>query len=654
MAAQTKVTHDAVARPRQHRDALLYVCLILAGTIPYLNTLSAGFVYDDNYQVVGNPYLRSFHYLKQIILTSVWSFKYVRVPTNYYRPLMSLQYFILYQIYGPLAYPYHLVNVVMHVLVVVLLFAVTRRLFNSESLAFVAAALFALHPIHTEVVAWVAAVPDLHLAIFLLIAMWFYMDLGESARRRWWTPVAMSAAFFLALFSKEPAIAFPIIAMFYEHFLRADRAATNWIVKLGRYAPLWVLTGFYLSVRVLLIGGLVPKLQRPQLSWPSTILSSVSLFGEYMNKLVSPVRLVMFYPFVPTGSIFDPSFIAGAAWIVAVLFLGWLLWRKNRVFVMALLWMVATLSPALNARWMPGNVFAERYLYVPSMGFCWIAAAAVLAIWNWRIVRRTLWLRVSLATAAVVFVALLGIRIVTRNAVWHDDLSLFKDSVKQDPESADLHSDLGFAYWAIHDEKSAIEEWHVALAHNPNSVWALDNLAMADVSHKAYSEAVPKLLRATKIRPEFTDAHLNLAAAYLGLGQNADAEAQYLAAIGSSPLDWDAHNLYGDFCVRLGRIEDAQKQYLASLAAEPNTQAMDSLGDIALGRGQSDLAEKYFRQAADLDEYDHHAHYQLTCIYGNSGRAAEALREYQLGQQTDVGTDPLAERAKAVAEKLKK
>ncbi len=119
----------------------------------------------------------------------------INVATNYYRPLMSLEYFGLYQAYGPLPYIYHLANVVLNAAVVVLLFAVTRRLFQSSRIALVTAILFALHPIHTESVSWIADVPDLQLAAFLLLAFWFYLDLGEEPRHEWRSIVAMSAFF---------------------------------------------------------------------------------------------------------------------------------------------------------------------------------------------------------------------------------------------------------------------------------------------------------------------------------------------------------------------------------------------------------------------------------------------------------------------------
>jgi tetratricopeptide (TPR) repeat protein len=631
----------------------MYACLFLIGVLPYVNTLWASFVYDDNYQIVENPYVRSFHYLKQILTTPVWSFKYARVPTNYYRPLMSLEYLVLYRTYGPLAYVFHLANVLMEAAAVVLLFAVTRKLLKSDLVAFLAAAIFALHPIHTESVAWIAAVPDLQLAVFLLIAFWFYLDMAEPSRKRWWTPVAMNVSFFLALFSKEPAVAFPVLAMFYEHMLRADRDRTSWKTKLGRYGSLFLLTGIYLIARVFLIGGLIPKLQRPRLSWPDALLSAVTLFGQYMNKLAWPVKLKMFYTFQATVSPRDPSFLFGVAWTFAIGILCLILWKRNRLLVFPVLWMVATLAPALNARWMPGNVFAERYLYVPSIGFCWLAASGIVAIWYARPIKMFTAARVAIAAAALLLASFSAIHIVKRNAVWSNDLAFFTDAVKQNPDNANLHSDLGFAYWAVRNEPAAIQQWNHAIAIDPENSWALDNIGMADVTKKHYLEAIPSLQHALRLRPEFSNAHLNLADAYQGLHREREAETEFQAAIDSSPLDYDAHNRFAAFYRDTGRIGEAKKQYLISFAAQVNAAALDGLGDIAVEESQSAAAEDYFRQAADLDSYDHHAHYELVRIYGTSGRTAEALREFDLGQQTDIGNDPLSKEAKAIVDKLK-
>jgi len=152
--------------------------LFLLAVLPYLNALRNGFVYDDGIQVLGNPYIRDFGHLREIFTTTVNSYRSVGAAANYYRPLMNFGYLLCFQLFGPSAYAFHLVNVLLHGLVVVLLFLVTKRIFRNSTLSFVAAALFALHPIHTESVDWVAAVTDVELTFFCLLTFWFFLGLA--------------------------------------------------------------------------------------------------------------------------------------------------------------------------------------------------------------------------------------------------------------------------------------------------------------------------------------------------------------------------------------------------------------------------------------------------------------------------------------------
>jgi protein O-mannosyl-transferase len=636
------------------REGILYATVFVMGLIPYLNTMTFGFAYDDGQQILTNPYLRSFHYLKQILLTPVWSFKYANIPTNYYRPLMMLEYFVLYQAYGPLAYIYHLANVVINAVVIVLLFAVTRRIFKSTQIAFVTAILFAVHPIHTESVTWIADVPDLQLAAFLLLAFWFFLDLADSKRPAWRTYVAMCFFLVLALFSKEPAVAFPAIVTFYEHACRPDRAQTSWLTKLKRYAPLWLMVLVYLSCRVALMGGLVPTMRRGKLPLKETVLSSFALFNEYMNKLVWAGRSALFDTFHASVSAADWQVLCGVAWALLFCIFAVYFWRRNPTLVMAAAWIVAILSPALNPRWMAANVFAERYLYVPSIGFCWIAGSALVAIWNSNFALKSKTVRISLAGAFVVLVAAMTAQTALRDRDWNNDKTLFTAAVARNPQDSDLRANLGLVLWTANDKDGALREWNIGLAQDGKSIWTLNNLAMADVDQKKYTEAIEMARRTVELRPNFSYGNLNWGAALVGLGDPVAAEPHYLAAIDDSPLDWYIRNCYGEFLVKQRRLDEARVQYEISLKTVVNSDALDNLGDIAIHDGKTSLAESYFRQATDIELYDAHAHYQLVIIYGNSGRNAEAIREYQLAQQTDPGGDQVGQDAKAVVERIQK
>ena len=163
--------------------ALLITALAACATLPYLNILVNGFVDDDHGQVMENPYIRSFQYLKEIFTTNVWSFTGVTAG-NYYRPMMTLGYLVCYKLFGLRAYGFHLVSLLLHVLVVCLVFVLAERLTGDRVWAFVAGALFALHPIHTESVAWIAAVTDLELTFFYLLTFGLFLAAARPGGRR--------------------------------------------------------------------------------------------------------------------------------------------------------------------------------------------------------------------------------------------------------------------------------------------------------------------------------------------------------------------------------------------------------------------------------------------------------------------------------------
>src|SRR5580658_7925676 len=204
---------------RTSPDTLAVLGLLLLAWVPYLNTLSNAFVYDDIPQLVDNPYVHSFRYLGKIFGSTVWTFQGAQGVSNYYRPLMSFAYLICYHFFGPISFGFHLLNLILHAGVVLLLFALTDQLFGDRLLSLSAAGLFALHPIHTESVAWIAGLPDLELGLFFLLTFLLYLRLDRAgpASAPWRSRAALIASYVLALLSKEQALMLPVLAATYEH-----------------------------------------------------------------------------------------------------------------------------------------------------------------------------------------------------------------------------------------------------------------------------------------------------------------------------------------------------------------------------------------------------------------------------------------------------
>ncbi|HEV2177506.1 MAG TPA: tetratricopeptide repeat protein [Terriglobia bacterium] len=615
----------------------LAAILALAAGLPYANTLLNSFVYDDSIQVLNNPYLRNFHHLREILTTTVWSYLGgAQGLTNYYRPLMTLQYLTCYQLFGFRASMFHLANVLLHVAVVLLLFAVTALLFQDRSLAFVAAAAFALHPIHTESVDWIAGVTDLQLTFFFLLAFWFFLNAAKpDGKLSIPAEIGMAISFALALMSKEPAATFPVLAMVYEHLFRSDRARTNWMRKLSRYGVLWVLAAGYFLLRVHLFGRFTPAPpSRANLALDDRTVSALALVGQYAWKLLWPVRLCAFYVFPEGWAALFPWMGAGLLALLLSAILFFLFWKRSRVLCFALTWILLTLVPVLDVRWMAANAFAERYLYLPSVGFCWLLAGLGTALWRLASRRGSGW-KVALASTAGVLAALAAGRIVTRGPDWHDDVAFCRTTLASSPGAYPILNNLGMDYWKQGNAQMAEQEWLKAEALAPGAAYILDNLGALYVSEKRYDEARAVLNQSLGTVPTDSDALRELGMLYRQLGQREAAEREFKAALALSPYEVRVHNELGEMYFDEGRWAESSAEFHASLDSEPTLRAYFGLGLLYWRLGEQSQAENNFKAAEALDPSDARAHFMLALLYGTTGRVVEARREYDAGLKID-------------------
>jgi tetratricopeptide (TPR) repeat protein len=618
--------------------------LILCAVLPYLTTLGNGFVSDDYNEILNNPYLRSFSHLKEIFSTNTLAHLGARGVTNYYRPVSIFGFLLCYQAFGPLPYGFHLANLLLNAAVVCLLFALTERMFRNRTLAFVTAALFALHPIHSEAVAWVSAVTDLDIGLFFLLTFWFFLGVGRpapsGAAGRWgagrsdWARVGTAASFVLALLSKEQAVAIPLLATLYEHFYRDDHSETSWREKVGRYYALWLVLFAYILFRIRFFGSFTAVLLTPQVTWYEAFLSAFVLQGEYVWKSLCPVYLSAYYAFHKSVSALDLRVLAGLGVLLLCAALFALLWRRVRLVSFGLLWFFATLAPVLNARWIGPNVFNERYLYLPSAGLCWIAAWGGLEFWDW-VSRRPRAMRGALAGGLGVLVLLAVTRVVTRNRDWQNDVTFYRTTLAHEPDAPGFWINLGTAYWNGGNPEEAEVQWRQAEALAPNNAMVLNNLGLVYARKKDYGKAVGYFERSMRRRPTYTDAHVNLGRVFAEQGMKGPAELQLRAAAALAPLDIHARNALGKFYFDNGRLPEAEEQFLRSAESEPTSTAYDFLGDIYARTRRRGQSEQAFRQAIGLDEFDSHAHFGLAALYASSGRNPEALREYEAGLRTD-------------------
>ncbi|HEV2102605.1 MAG TPA: hypothetical protein VGR58_07475 [Candidatus Acidoferrum sp.] len=596
----------AIASPSslpQSRTRLLHLSLLFfLSFLLYAPTLRNEFVTDDKLQILKNSLVLEAKNLSRAFTGDVWAFAHngkenAAQGSNYYRPLQVLVYSAEYHFFGPNPLPWHLVNVLLNSAVVCLVYLFVASL-AAPNLAFWASLFFALHPMHAEPVAWIAALPELQCALFLLLAMLFYHR-SKSAS----SPLlllAFSTLFYLAaLFSKEPAILFPAVLLCYE-FLYPQFRPVPLPSVVKRLAPFLISLAIYLAARISALGGFSPHLRadRATLSLAQLFFAIPAVFARYVGKLFVPTHMNYFYAF--------PLTTAFTAWAFAGFLLGLLLlvsifyFRNSRpVLSFALCWFAFTLAPALSLNSVAINFFTERYLYIPSIGFSVLAASLVLAIYA-----QSHESSVQRAALGVSVAALFGFYIVQterRVAIFHDNYSLLSETVLHSPNSYVVQGQLAAAYYDRGEIDRAIEHVLLALQFNPDYILGHINAAWYFTDKGNYDAAILQLKEAIRVYPGYLIPWINLAKVYT-LQQNWRLAAEtYRHAATLDPAQSAYFFQLASLAAANANSASAPASLQSATAAGPGDfSALVHLGDTASRAGQWQRAAQAFERASAL------------------------------------------------------
>ena len=497
--------------------AVMIALLLLISWAIYINTTNGDFIKDDIYQVLRNEWIRSFSNAPAVFFGSVWDFLPEGGELTYYRPMMHIFYMFSYKLSELNTWGYHLVNILLHSLNSVMVFLVALKLFRgmksaeraTERLrllaAFLAALIFATHTVNTEVVAWVAAVPELSFTLFGLLSFYLYIN------KRYKAAVPL---FLLSLFSKETAMVVPILIFLYA--IIYERSEIKWF---SRFAPYGVMVAVYSVMRVYALEGVAPGGvgHRGLIYLHDFTLNAMPLLWVYMKKLAVPVNLI-YFSHIRHELIYSFLNPRAVAYMVATLIFFWLLYRLARadagLFLLAS-WALAPLIPVMLLGFIKGGpVFAERYLYLSTAGLGFFVMGALLRLWSASSegrLRRTMLLS---SGAVLIVVILFSVGTVKRNYVWNDSLRLWEDVVTKAPENMTARLWYGNDLIKRGRVEEAIAAYREAIKAAPPNADTLsgmyNNLGIAYAKKGMMAEAVESFRGALRVEPENTDAAGNL------------------------------------------------------------------------------------------------------------------------------------------------
>src|SRR5260370_5704893 len=452
--------------------------IVTATVLVYDNALSGAFLFDDTKQIVGNPALRSWGNVLRAFTSDVWSFqrgtltKDISLP--YYRPLFTVYLTLNFKLFGLWEPGWHLMNLLVHTGATVAVFFLIKRLSGDRLMATLAALLFGLHPAHVESISWISGIPDPLAALFCVPGMIWYVRYRTEGDRRFL--IASVIAYGLSALCKETPLALPLVFVVWELTRAGNRQrfsarGREIILQLVPYA---MIAGVYLALRFAVFG---------RISWEHPFMGRVAgsaiwmtvsyVFVSYLRHLLAPFYLSLIYgaSFVTTAA--DLRFLLPAALIAALAILLWVYREKigPRIWT-ALALMVAFLLPVLNLKVFHYEyIIQDRYLYLPSIGFCYLIA--ILLVFMARRQKQP-----ATAVAAAIIVAF-GASTFVQNRLWHDAVSLWQRAVYYSPNSGSTHYNLGLAYLNLKQNQAAIAELAEANHLNPREPIVLNNLGLA-------------------------------------------------------------------------------------------------------------------------------------------------------------------------------
>jgi tetratricopeptide (TPR) repeat protein len=505
------------------RRGLLPALLVLLALLPYLNSLSADFAFDDYGLVIENPGRPR---------SALAAFRHGEAG-GLYRPLTALT-FMANEAAGQGPFGYHLVNVVLHAATTLVAFALASLLLGGAPEARVAAALFAVHPVHTEAVTNVAGRAEVLAALLVLASLLVLAWSRGAARRHPIWPTLSAILFAAALLAKESAFVTVGLAALVSAWL--ERSTPRGVVR--SVLPFVLLGGAYLLFRLAMFGVLTQPKTPPVIDnplawvplWPR-VATAIVVLWQYVSVLAVPLRLssddsLNQIPVV--ASALDLRLLLALGLFAALVSALVALRRRAPVLVFAGLFLAVSMAVTSNLALPIGAIKAERFLYLPSFGWClgcaWLLERSVRSSG-----RRAL-------LVAAVLVALAG-RTWARNRDWQNNFSLFTADVAASPNSARANSNAAAVYAQAGELFMAVYHYQRALAIFPQYATAAQGLAQAYELRGMDDAALHWYARALKLDHRLPGANLRRGGLLLKKGEPARAEVAFRAALRTDPDD---------------------------------------------------------------------------------------------------------------------
>ena len=627
---QSSPDHDQANRLLDrfsHRSTLAALALGLLAGICYLPAmLWGGLIWDDHI------WSQSRMVREWSGLNDLWSWP-PQIEAHYW-PLTYTTFWLEHKIWGLDPAGYHVVNVLLHLLNSLLLWRLLLRL--GVPGAWVVAAVFAVHPVHVESVAWIIERKDVLSGLFYLAAVLVWLHFLEKPRP--WRYGLALLLFAAGLLSKSIVVTLPV-ALLIVHWWKQNRIALR---DLQRVAPFFLVALLITAVDLFSVGS---KHNLLDYSFPERMLVASRALWFYAAKLVWPTDLAVIYPRWDI-SLVDPwawLYLAGAAALAATL---WLLrHRIGRGPLAGALFFAVTLSPVLgfvNHVYMGYSFVADRFQYLASIGVIAILVGAAVygagrlsGRWKW-----------GTAGLMAVVLALLGTMTWRQAGIYRDEIAFFSHIVSVNPKAWNAHANLSIRLTKAGRLEEALAAARIAVDNRPDRAPAYGVLAEALINTERFGEAEEVLRCALKIDPNHKNIRRQIAKMLRVQGRHREALEAYRAVLEIDPKYALAHAYMGEMSLHLQRYAEAIEALSRALTLSRTGKSLGAdlptphslhvlLGKAFQGLGRIQAAEAHFRQALQLNPRNMEALEQVAASHFSRKRYRQALNLYRTQLEVD-------------------
>jgi tetratricopeptide (TPR) repeat protein len=586
--------------------------------------------FDDPRYIIDNPYVRA-----GLTKESV-SWAFTTFHASNWHPLTWMSHMLDVELFGLDAGWHHRVNVLFHLANTLLLFLVFRRMTEGVWQSAFVAALFAVHPLHVESVAWVSERKDVLSTLFWFLTMGAYLRYARKPGVRRYLLVAF--CFSMGLMCKPILVTLPFVLFLLDWWpLRRFDGGPSPLREASRLLtekiPLLVLSAASSAVTYMAQshGGAV----NPQeyVSVGMRISNAAVSYAVYLRKTVWPASLAVFYPHpVSVGAKIPVWHTAGAVLLLgAVSFLALREGRRRPFIAVGWLWFLGTLVPVIGLVPVGAQALADRYTYVPLIGIFMAVAWGIpdgLRGWRFR--------KPVMGVSAGVLLASLSMAAWVQTGYWRDSISLFTRAIRVTEKNWLASYNLAVAYDETGQTRQAVTHFREALGIRPYDYQAWSRLGKAYGKLGEYRQAIASYEEAVRFKKDDADAWSGLGAAYLYLGRPGEAIPYFREAVGIRPDFVKAWSDLGVAYLELGEYRQAITRFREALRFDLDQAPIwSNLGSAYLEAGRPDQAIPCFREALRIKPDHANALYNLGLAYSRLGQRKEMMEAYRLLRQVD-------------------